>query len=535
MADELTTERTLVLSMQPAGPAERRLAAAAVLLSLVTFVAAVPFARVRLPQLVAFIPDYESTLAVNDLITAALLYGQFTIARSRGLLVLASGFLYIALATVCHTLTYPGLFFEGRVLGTSIQSTVWLYMFWHAGFPLAVVCYALLRDDGAGRTDAGVSSAILRSFAIVVALVVLLTALATAGEPLLPQLMQGKDHLPVMIFIVAVVWSLCLLALVTLFMRRPHSILDLWLMVMLCAWLCDIALSAMLNAGRFDLGYYVGRLYGLGASSFVLGMLVLETVTLYRRLARSLGAERREREHRLREMRSELIHVSRLSELGQMVSALAHEVNQPLTAVGNYLRASLRLIDMGDTTRARPALAKAASEVTRASEIVRRLRDFIRKRDSEKCAEDLGAMIEETVALAVIGTERPNVRVELRLHPQASTALVDKIQIQQVLLNLIRNAVEAMAGRTQQSLVIATLPSADAMVELSVADSGPGLPAEVRAKLFQPFVTTKSAGMGVGLSICHSIIEAHGGRLWADDNSDTGTVFRFTVPQQRAA
>jgi|HubBroStandDraft_1064217.scaffolds.fasta_scaffold48436_1 signal transduction histidine kinase len=535
MSDQPTTERTLVLSMQPAGPSERRLAAAAVVLSLVTFVAAVPFAEVKLPQLMGFIPDYESTLAVNDLITAALLYGQFTIARSRGLLVLASGFLFIALMTVCHTLTYPGLFLEGRVLGTSIQSTVWLYMFWHAGFPLAVVCYALLKDDGASRTDAGVSSAILLSFAVVVALVALLTALAAAAESLLPPLMQGKVHLPLMIFTVAVVWSLCLLALVTLFVRRPHSILDLWLMVMLCAWLCDIALSAMLNAGRFDLGYYVGRLYGLSASTFVLGSLVLETVTLYRRLARSLDVERREREHRMREMRSELIHVSRLSELGQMVSALAHEVNQPLTAVGNYLRASLRLIDMGDTTRARPALAKAASEVTRASEIVRRLRDFIRKRDSEKCAEDLGPMIEESVALAVIGTDRPGVRVELRLHPQASTALVDKIQIQQVLLNLIRNAVEAMAGSAHQSLVIATLPSADAMVELSVADSGPGLPPEVRAKLFQPFVTTKSTGMGVGLSICHSIIEAHGGRLWADDNSDTGTVFRFTVPQREAA
>jgi signal transduction histidine kinase len=535
MSDQPTTERTLVLSMQPAGPSERRLAAAAVVLSLVTFVAAVPFAEVKLPQLMGFIPDYESTLAVNDLITAALLYGQFTIARSRGLLVLASGFLFIALMTVCHTLTYPGLFLEGRVLGTSIQSTVWLYMFWHAGFPLAVVCYALLKDDGASRTDAGVSSAILLSFAVVVALVALLTALAAAAESLLPPLMQGKVHLPLMIFTVAVVWSLCLLALVTLFVRRPHSILDLWLMVMLCAWLCDIALSAMLNAWRFDLGYYVGRLYGLSASTFVLGSLVLETVTLYRRLARSLDVERREREHRMREMRSELIHVSRLSELGQMVSALAHEVNQPLTAVGNYLRASLRLIDMGDTTRARPALAKAASEVTRASEIVRRLRDFIRKRDSEKCAEDLGPMIEESVALAVIGTDRPGVRVELRLHPQASTALVDKIQIQQVLLNLIRNAVEAMAGSAHQSLVIATLPSADAMVELSVADSGPGLPPEVRAKLFQPFVTTKSTGMGVGLSICHSIIEAHGGRLWADDNSDTGTVFRFTVPQRDAA
>jgi len=535
MADESAAERKLVLSMQPAGAAERRLAAAAVLVSLLIFTAVVPFAGVQLPRLTAFIPCYEATLIVNDLITAALLFGQFTIARSRGLLVLASSFLYVALMTVSHALTFPGLFSAVGLLGAGIQSTAWLYMVWHAGFPVAVVCYALFKDDRAGRTGARASSAILLSVASVVALVVALTALATEGEPLLPQIMQGNHYTPAMIFVITAVWSLSLAALLTLFVRRPHSILDLWLMVVLCAWLCDIALSAVFNTGRFDLGFYAGRLYGLSAASFVLAALVLETVALYARLARSLDAERGEREHRLRELRSELIHVSRLSELGQMVSALAHEVNQPLTAVGNYLRASQRLVEIGDAAKVQTALGKAADEVTRASEIIRRLRDFMRKTDSERRAEDLRATIEETIALALVGAERTEVSVELRLHPAASTALIDKIQIQQVLLNLIRNAIEAMAGRPRQALVIATAPSGDAMVELSVADSGPGLPAQVRGKLFQPFVTRKSSGMGVGLSICHSIIEAHGGRMWADDASDSGTMFRFTVPQQAAA
>ena len=535
MADEPTHERTLVLSMQPAGAGERWWAATAVLMSTVLFLAVVPFATVKLPRLDAFIPCYEATLIINDLIIAALLFGQFTIARSRGLLVLASSFLFLALMTVCHALTFPGLFSEAGLLGAGIQSTAWIYMFWHAGFPIAVVCYSFLKNYGlkncgAARTHSRAASAILLSIAAVVALVVVLTALATAGEPLLPQIMQGNHYTPAMIFVVATVWSLSLVALLALFVRRPHSILDLWLMVVLCAWLCDIALSAVFNAGRYDLGFYVGRLYGLSAASLVLAALILETVALYGRLARSLDSERQEREHRLREMRSELIHVSRLSELGQMVSALAHEVSQPLTAVGNYLRASQRLVEVGDAAKAQPALAKAAGEVTRASEIIRRLRDFIRKSDSEMRTEDLRAMVEETIALSVVGTARTEVGVELRLNPEVPTALIDKIQIQQVLLNLIRNAIEAMAGRPRQSLVIATLPSTHAMVELSVADNGPGLPAKVREKLFQPFVTTKSAGMGVGLSICHSIIEAHGGRLWAEDNSDGGTVFRFTVP-----
>jgi two-component system sensor histidine kinase/response regulator len=537
MADEPTPGRTLVLSMQPAGSAERRWAAAAVLLSLAIFIAAVPFVSVKLPRLTPFIPCYEATLIINDLITAALLFGQFSIAQSRRLLVLASGFLFLALITVSHALTFPGLFSDTGLLGAGIQSTAWLYMFWHAGFPIAALYYAWLEDSDA--IHARPSHAILASIAGVVALVMLLTVLATAGESLLPRIMQGNHYTPMMIFVVAAIWSLNLIVLITLLVRRPHSILGLWLMVVLCAWLCDIALSAVFNAGRFDLGFYVGRLYGMLAASFVLAALVLETVALYARLDRSLDAERQERELRLREMRSELIHVSRLSELGLMVSALAHEVNQPLTAVGNYLRATQRLVEIGETGKVRNALAKAVGEVTRASDIIRRLRDFIRDGDSEKRTEYLGTVIEETIELAVVATDRTEVGVDLRLDPQASMALINKVQIQQVLLNLIRNAVEAMAGRPQQSLVITTLPAADDMVELSVADSGPGLSPEVRAKLFQPFITTKSAGMGVGLSICHSIIEAHGGHLWAEDNCDGGAVFRFTVPcaqpQQRHA
>src|SRR5580692_2475406 len=217
MADEPTPGRTLVLSMQPAGSAERRWAAAAVLLSLLIFIAAVPFASVKLPLLAPFIPCYEATLIINDLITAALLFGQFSIARSRRLLVLASGFLFLALITVSHALTFPGLFSETGLLGAGAQSTAWLYMFWHAGFPIATLCYAWLKDSGADATHARLSHAILASIAAVVALVVLLTALATAGELSLPRIMQGNHYTPAMIFVVAVVWSLNLAALITLF------------------------------------------------------------------------------------------------------------------------------------------------------------------------------------------------------------------------------------------------------------------------------------------------------------------------------
>jgi two-component system, LuxR family, sensor kinase FixL len=229
------------------------------------------------------------------------------------------------------------------------------------------------------------------------------------------------------------------------------------------------------------------------------------------------------------------VHVSRVSELGQMVSALAHEVNQPLTAIGNYLNAAQRLAQSGDAARVQAAVDKAAEETARASAIVRRLRDFIRKRDAVRRCEELGPMLEETVALALVGVDRWGINVEVRVDPRARAALVDRIQIQQVLLNLIRNAVDAAGGGTRLSLVLATAPADGGMIAVSVADTGPGLSAAVREKLFQPFVTTKRDGMGVGLSICQSIVEAHGGRIWAEDNPGGGTVFRFTVPDVLAA
>jgi len=529
MVDGPKDEPVFVLSTLPAGPAERRLTGTVVVLSIIVFVAAVPFARQPLARIPAFIPSYESALVVNDLITAALLFGQFSIGRSRALLLLASGYWFAALIEVVHALSYPDVFSRTGLLGAGTQSTAWLYMFWHAGFPLAVLGYALLKQRPAAVVRCRTAAAILASMAAVAAVVVAVTLLATLGEAALPPIMEGNHYSPAMIFVVVAVWVVSLLALALLLLRRPHAVLDLWLMAVMCAWLCDVALSAMLNAARYDFGFYAGRIYGLVAASFVLIMLLLETVSLYARLARTSQAERRDRERRLSELHAELVHVSRVSELGQMASALAHEVNQPLTAIGNYLRAGQRLASAGDTAKLQVALDKAAGEATRAHTIVQRLRDFIKKHDGVRQIEELGPMLEETVALALAGAEHRGIDVALHVDPHASAVMVDRIQIQQVLLNLIRNAVDATDGGVRLALTLAAAPAKDGMVELSVADNGPGLDARVRERLFQPFVTTKREGMGVGLSICQSIVEAHGGRIWGEDNPGGGTVFRFTV------
>jgi signal transduction histidine kinase len=532
LTHELASERTLFLSSLPASNFERRFALGVVLASLAIFLIAAPFARVKLAEVWPFIPSYQSALLINDLITAVLLFAQFAILGSPALLVLAAGYEFTALMAVPHALSFPRLFAPDGLIGAGPQTTAWLYMIWHAGFPLAVIGYASLRDSERVRRPLVAISA---TCAAVLCIVCGAAFITTVGHAFLPAIMSGDGYTPVLFIIITMVWALSLAALFVLWKRRPHSVLDLWLMVVMTAWLFDIALSAMLNAGRFDLGFYVGRIYGLMAASLVLLVLLIEIGANYARMARSFEAERHDRDRVLQEVRAELIHVSRLTELGQMVSALAHEVNQPLTAVGSYVRAGRRLLHAGETTKADDALQKAVDQVTRASHVIQRLRQFVKKNDGQRGTEDVRRTIEESVVLAMLGAEGRRVRLEMQFAPDASLVFIDKVQIQQVLLNLTRNAMEAMQTSMRRDLVIRTTRSADGMVEVSVADSGPGLAPAIREKLFQPFMTTKSAGMGVGLSICRTIVEAHGGRIWVADRAGGGTEFHFTLPVAGAA
>jgi two-component system sensor kinase FixL len=242
--------------------------------------------------------------------------------------------------------------------------------------------------------------------------------------------------------------------------------------------------------------------------------------------------ERQETEARLQELQTELVHLSRLTAMGEMASTLAHELNQPLSAISNYLKGSRTLIDSAPDERSvmiRDALDKAADQALRAGEIIRRLRDFVARGESECRVESAKKLIEEASALALVGTKDLGVRVRFAFHPALDLILADKVQIQQVLLNLMRNAIEAMEGQSNRELTISTRSSDDDMVEIRVTDTGHGMTPEVRSQLFQPFVTTKRHGMGVGLSISRTIVEAHGGQIEAEPNPAGGTIFRFTL------
>jgi two-component system sensor kinase FixL len=245
-------------------------------------------------------------------------------------------------------------------------------------------------------------------------------------------------------------------------------------------------------------------------------------------------SERQQTEARLQELQSELVHISRLTAMGEMASALAHELNQPLSAIANYLRGSFRLLANRtdpESVRLKEALDKAADQALRAGEIIRRLRDFVARGETEMQVESLTKLVEEASALALVGAKQFGVRVRFDLDQRADRIFADKVQVQQVLLNLMRNAIEAMveAGSPRREIALASSVANGEMVEATVADTGPGIAPEISAQLFQPFTTTKRAGMGVGLSISRTIIEAHGGELWVEPNAGGGSVFHFTL------
>ena len=263
------------------------------------------------------------------------------------------------------------------------------------------------------------------------------------------------------------------------------------------------------------------------------GEALLDGTNHFIAFARDLS-ERQARERLLHEVQSELLHVSRLSTMGEMASALAHELNQPLAAIGNYLQASKRILEKNIDPKA-PMLSevmeKAIIQTHRAGQVIRQLREFISRGETEHRPEDLRKMIEESCALALLVTKDDPVVMKMNLDPGIGMVHVDKVQIQQVLLNLLRNAIEAMHGRDRRELTVATKPDEKNLCAITVTDTGCGMSPETQARLFQRFVTTKPQGMGIGLSISRTIVESHGGTITAEPNPEGGTIFRVTVPR----
>jgi signal transduction histidine kinase len=411
------------------------------------------------------------------------------------------------------------------------QSTPWLYVAWHAALPLAVIAYAsgrlgLYRLEVFDATQIPMLLSILSAIAIAA----VTTGFMTVGHDWLPRLVESGRLLPASRAAVATLLLLQFGALLVLAKKRPRSVLDVWLMVTMFVLMCTVSLVSFISAQRFDMGWYVGRIFDVLTSTFILLLLLSETVILYERSALAVAAEHRERERRLRETEAILTHLSRVNALGQNVSSLIHEINQPLTAIANYAAASIKLAEDVKSERLQNALHRLTEQSLRATEIIRHLRTFVTRGRPESQVVHIPTLLKDAVGLALVGISEPLPSVEIRCDPDAVLGFFDRVEIEQVVFNLVRNAAEAMAGNERSAVIISTKLISDSLIEVSIADTGPGVSPDIRASLFDPFVTTKKGGLGIGLSVCRVIIEAHGGVLNVDNRPQGGATFHFTVP-----
>jgi signal transduction histidine kinase len=523
MTEDSTGERPVFLSTLPAGPSERRLAGIVVIASVTIFLAAAPFATVQLAAVGAFIPVYESALVINDLITAALLFGQFRILRRRALMLLACGYLYTAFMTVAHALTFPGLFAPAGLLGAGAQSTAWIYMFWHGGFPILVIAYALLKHDERTVSAARAPTAALASGVLIVLAVAAFTLLTTAGQDLLPPIMLGHNYTPAMIFVVSSVWALSLLALGVLWRRRPHSVLDLWLMVVMCAWLFDIALAAVLNHGRFDLGFYAGRVYGLAAASFVLLVLLLENSALYARLVAAHAGER--------DKAAELAAVNQ--ELEAFSYSVSHDLRAPLRAIEGFSSLLLEDYTQQLDAQGKDYLRRVSSACRRMGQLIDDLLALARviRKDMRWEMVDLGAL-GASVADELAQADRSRA-VEFAI-ADGLRVRGDPGLLRVVLENLLGNAWK-FTRKNPAARIELSASDQDGERRFCVRDNGAGFDMTYADKLFRAFQRLHDAaefpGTGIGLATVQRVIHRHGGRVWADGAVGRGAAFYFTLKE----
>jgi signal transduction histidine kinase len=512
-----------VLSNLPPSRAQKRLALGVVLVLFVCFVgAAGPLSTIPLTRVDAFMPAYGTAIFVNDSISAALLFAQFSVLRSRALLALASAYLWTGFIAIPWVLTFPGVFPGAGPLGAGLQSTACLYFCWHVGFTLFVIVYVFLKDLDPikGLSESGVRAAVLASVGSVAALVFGATVLVTAGNALMPPIMLDTVRISnVWFYVAGPTAALIVVTLVLLWLRR-RSVLDLWLMVVLCAYTIEIALISFPVPTRFSLGWYVGRVYGLLAGSLVLLILLAETTMLYGQLLRAVLAQRREREARLM--------------TGDAVSAsIAHEVRQPLSAMITNAGAGLRWLDRvtPDLDEAKAALKKVVTDGHRADAVIENVRALFKKDARTWASLDVNNLIREALGLVRDDLQTHRIVVQAERNERSPRIKGDQIQLQQVLVNLLTNAIDAMATNDRERVLCVRCEVHDSgSVMVSVEDTGKGVEPSAADRIFSPLFTTKAHGMGLGLSICRSIVEAHEGRLWATANLPRGAIFHFTVP-----
>ena len=525
-APVMSEEEQLILSTVSPGAAQKRLAGAVVLglLTVFALIIAGPLGNIRTEPVAAFVPAYATAMFVCDSITAILLFAQFSILRSRAILIIASGYLFTALILIPWILAFPGVFAPNVGLIGGLQTTSWLYFSEHAGLPVFAIVYAMSKDTDADKRAwrRTTGSAIALSIALTAGLVSAVAFICVAGEALLPRVVLDSLHLsPLWPYAGAPVALLSLSGLIVLWIRG-RSLLDLWLMVVMCLYTIEIPLSYYPTPFRFSIGWYAVRVIGFLSSTLVLTVLLYEIQAIYTKLLDAVLAQRREREARLM--------------TGDAVAAtIAHEVRQPLTAMIASAEAGFRFLDRSTpgVDKAKETFKRIVADGHRAGEVVGSVRAIFRSDPRTRASLDVNELIRDALVLERGDLHKNRVTVQVQAGTQLPEVQGDRVQLQQVLLNLITNAIHAMAAEDEpRVLCVRSEPHEGNCVSVSVADTGAGIDSQDVDRIFSPLFTTKSDGMGMGLSICRAIIQAHDGRLWVAPNTPRGAVFQFTLRAQ---
>jgi signal transduction histidine kinase len=523
---EVAKQNQLLLATLTPSKAQLRLALGVVLVLVASTAFILFFANIQLSRVDAFVPALETAIVFNDLVTTALLFAQFSIVRSWALLVLACGFLFTSLIVIPHALTFPGAFAPTGLLDAGLQTTAWLYFFWHVGSPLAVIAYALLKGTEASENRPQLPAKTVIGFSIFLVLLIAsgLTFIAVKADKILPRLMASTIEANRSSLIMSGIFlgSLITIALVLLG-RRRRTVLDLWLMVMCCAWLAEIIVTSAIST-RFSFGFYASRIFSFAAVFFVLLILLSETMSLYANLIYSTIRRRSNRE-------------GRQIAMDAMAASVAHEVNQPIAAMTFNSEAALMLLKQTppNIDEARAALEAIVGDGARAGAVVASLRAMFKRDTHQRVGIDVNDLLQDVLKLVDTDLRSQQVTVSTELSGSLGRVFADRAQLQQVFLNLFINAIEAMRSVTDRVRLLqikSEVIQGKSGILVTVGDSGPGIHPKDKTRILEPFFSTKATGTGIGLAICKSIVEAHGGHIRVSDNYPQGTIFHVALPDE---